>query len=106
MELLIITAVQEFEKDIKYLLKKSGVSAFSYTNVTGYKDQSDQPMESNWFASNIGEYASVLFYAFVKDSLIDEVTSAIDALNASQESLSRVHVAVLDIKKSTKTIKS
>jgi hypothetical protein len=53
MELLIITAVQLFEKDIKQLLKKSGVSAFSYTNVTGYKDQSDQPMESNWFASNI-----------------------------------------------------
>jgi hypothetical protein len=47
----------------------------------------------------LGEYASVLFYAFVQKELIDDVTSAIDKLKASQESLSRVHVVVLDIKK-------
>jgi nitrogen regulatory protein PII len=98
MELLIITAVQFFEKEIKELLKKSGVTAFSYTNVKGYKDQSDQPMESNWFAPNAGEYSSVLFYAFVQEGLIHEVTDAIDKFNATQETKSRVHVAVMNIK--------
>lgn len=88
-----------FEKDIKQVLKKSGVSAFSYTEVTGYKDQSGQPMESNWFASHIGEYASVVFYAFAQEELIDEVTEAIDKFNSARESESRVHMAVMDIKR-------
>ncbi len=98
MELLIITAVQFFEKEIKELLKKSGVTAFSYTDVKGYKDQSDQTMESNWFASSRGEFSSVLFYAFVKEDLIDNVTKAIEEFNSTQESKSKVHMAVMNIK--------
>ncbi|MEP2668562.1 MAG: hypothetical protein ABJH04_06200 [Cyclobacteriaceae bacterium] len=98
MELLIITAVQYFEKEIKELLKKSGVVAFSYTNVKGYKDQSDQPMESNWFASSRGEFSSVLFYAFVQEGLIDDVTEAIEKFNSQQETKSKVHMAVMNIK--------
>lgn len=100
MELLIITAVQFFEKEIKQLLKQSGVTAFSYTNVKGYKDQSDQPVESNWFASNVGEYSSVLIYAFVQADLVDKVTAAIEKFNSSQQSSSKVHMAVMNIKSS------
>ncbi|MFZ1806982.1 MAG: hypothetical protein WAU36_07175 [Cyclobacteriaceae bacterium] len=99
MELLIITAVQFFEGEIKQLLKKSGVTAFSYTDVKGYKDQSDQPMESNWFASSKGEFSSVLFYAFVKEELIDKVTEAIEEFNSIQESKSKVHMAVMNTKR-------
>jgi len=98
----MITAIQEFESDIKSLLKKSGVSAFSYMDVTGYKAVTDEDMNSNWFASNIGEYMSVLFYAFVQDELVDEVISAIDDLNELQESGSRIHVAVTAIKRTNK----
>ncbi|MEO9482461.1 MAG: hypothetical protein ABJG47_03410 [Ekhidna sp.] len=102
MELIIITAVSQFEKDIKLLLKKSGVNSFSYMDVTGYKDLSDQPMEANWFASDIGEHTSILFYAFVQKELIDEVLELIDKLNDGQETASKIHAAVLDIKKTNK----
>jgi nitrogen regulatory protein PII len=98
MELLIIMAVREFVKDIKLLLKKSGVSTFSYTHVSGYKDLSDQPMESNWFASNVGEYESVLFYTFVKKGNVAGVIKAIEEFNAKLESMSKIHVAVMDVK--------
>ncbi len=99
MELLMITAVSQFEADIKHLLKKSGVTAFSYMDVVGYKDLSDQSMEPNWFASDIGEHQSVLFYAFVSNGHVDEVLDQIDKLNNEQESRSKIHAAVLDIKK-------
>lgn len=102
MDLLMITAVSQFEKDIKLLLKKSGVGAFSYMDVTGYKDLSDQPMETNWFASDIGEHRSVLFYAFVQKELMDGVLDLIDKLNSGQETQSKIHAAVLDIKKTSK----
>jgi hypothetical protein len=36
MKLLIITAIAEFEKEIKKILKKAKVKTFSYKEVTGY----------------------------------------------------------------------
>lgn len=98
MELLIITAAREFEKDIKLLLKKAQVKAFSYLDVTGYKDVSNEPMSANWFASSAGEHQSVLFYAFVQKDLVKEVMVEIKEVNSRTESLSKVHVAVMDIK--------
>ena len=99
MELLIITAARVFEKDIKTLLKKGGVKTFSYTDVTGYKDPEKQSMSTNWFASSVGEHQSVLFYAFVPKITVDEVMVQIKNLNEIEQSHSKIHVAVLDIKR-------
>ena len=99
MELLIITAARAFEKDIKGLLKKAGVKTFSYMDVTGYKDQEGESMSANWFASSVGERQSVLFYAFVPKLAVDEVMLQIKRLNESEQSQSKIHVAVMDIKR-------
>lgn len=99
MELLIITAARVFEKEIKGILKKTGVKTFSYMDVTGYKDPEEQSMSANWFASNVGERQSVLFYAFVPIIAVDKVMTEIKMLNESEQSHSKVHVAVLDIKR-------
>lgn len=40
MKLLIITAVAEFDKDIKQILKQADVKTFTYKEVKGYKDLS------------------------------------------------------------------
>ena len=69
MKLLIITAITEFEKDIKSMLKKANVKVFSYRKVTGYRDVSKEFIESNWFASEMNETESLLFYAFVSVGL-------------------------------------
>ena len=66
MKLLIITAISTFEKDIKKMLKQAEVKTFSYKEVKGYKDISEEALENNWFASEINETESILFYAFVK----------------------------------------
>lgn len=102
MEFLIITAIQEFEKEIKALLKKSGVVSFSYTPVTGYKDQPDQQMQSNWFASEVGESPSVLFYVITEKEKTQEVIGLIDEFNSEQETASAIHIVALDIINSNK----
>lgn len=100
MELLIITAVQAFEEDIKKLLKKSKVMAYSHMDVNGYKDLSEEPQEDNWFASGSGEHKSALFYAFVEKEHVDTVLDAIKSLNDEQDTKSHIHALVLEIKKS------
>jgi len=98
----MITAVRSFENEIKTLLKESGVKTFSYMNIMGFKDLSDEPLEANWFASSTGERLAVLFYAFVEKTITDEVIAHIEERNSEQETLSQIHVAVMDIKRTNK----
>lgn len=99
MKLLIIIAIKEFEKNVKQILKKSGVDIFSYRNVTGYKDITDESIENNWFAVEMNENESVMFYAFVKEESVDLVFDLIDNFNSNQKTLSNIHIAVLNIEK-------
>jgi len=100
MKLLIIVAVKEFEKDIKQILKKSDVKSFSYKDVTGFKDSSEDSIGANWFATEMTENESVLFYAFVKKEKVDHLFELVDGFNEKQKSLSKIHVVVLCIEKS------
>ena len=100
MKLLIITAVTAYEKEIKQLLKNVQVKTYTYKLVTGFKDVSEESIESNWFANEMNETDSILFYAFVKKDNVDLFMNSVESFNERQETLSRVHVAVLNIEKS------
>ena len=100
MKLLLITAVKEFEKEIKQILKKSEVNVYSHKSVMGYKDISDLSLQNNWFASEMNESESVFFYAFVEKENVDKVFNLVDQFNEKQESLSHIHLAMLNIERS------
>ena len=104
MKLLLITAVREFEKDIKQILKKAQVKSFSYKDVKGFKDNSEDALEANWFATNMQETESVLFYAFVKEDKVDGLFDMVKEFNTEQVSKSHIHVAVLNIERCTNLI--
>lgn len=99
MKLLLITAVKEFEIDIKKILKKSQVNSFSYTNVKGYKDNSEDDLEDNWFAADRQETESVIFYVFVNEEKVDGLFDRVKKFNAEQVSKSNIHVAVMNIER-------
>ncbi len=99
MKLLLITAVSEFEKEVKQILKKAQVKTFSYREVTGYRNTSEDAIESNWFGSEMNENESIMFYAFVPKENVDMVFSAILEFNSNQETLSHIHSAILNIEK-------
>lgn len=100
MKLLLITAVAESENEVKQILKKAQVKTFSYREVTGYRNTSEDAIESNWFGSERNENESIMFYAFVSKEKVDEVCQAIGTFNSKQETLSHIHSAVLNIEKS------
>lgn len=100
MKLVIITAIKEFEKDIKHQLIKANVKAFSFREVTGYRDSTEDAVESNWFSSEMNQTESILFYAFVMEEHVDLLFSLINDFNQKQQSLSQIHVAVVNIEKS------
>jgi hypothetical protein len=100
MKLVILTSSIAFQKDIKAMLKKADVKTYSFREVTGYIDFSDTATVENWFASEVNETESILFYAFVKKENVDQLFYLISEFNALQETLSHIHIAILNIEKS------
>jgi hypothetical protein len=100
MKLLIITAIAAFDKDIKKMLKLADVKTFTYKEVIGFKDLSGEAIESNWFGNENNECESVLYYAFIKKEKVDPFFELVNEFNGEQESLSNIHIAVLNIEKS------
>ena len=100
MKLVIITAIRQFEKDIKLQLKKAEVKTFSFKEVTGYRDSTEDAIESNWFSSEMNQTESIVFYAFVKKENVDMLFKLINDFNDKQKTMSHIHVAVINIEKS------
>lgn len=46
MKLVIITAIVEFEKDIKKMLKEAKVKSYSYKDVKGFRDTSAEILKT------------------------------------------------------------
>ena len=99
MKFLVITSIRSFKKEIKKILKKADVKTYSYKNVTGYRDASELSIKDNWFTNDMNEGEAVLFYTFVKKENVDFVFEMVNEFNEKQETLSTIHVAVLNIEK-------
>ena len=100
MKLVVITAIREFANDIKLQLKKAEVKTYSYKEVIGYRDSTEDAVESNWFSSEMNQTESIVYFAFVKKDKVEMLFDQIVEFNSKQKTLSHIHVAVLNIEKS------
>ncbi len=100
MKLLVITSIKGFKKEIKSILKKADVKTYSYKDVTGYRDASELLIKDNWFSNEMNEGEAVLFYAFAKKDNVDLVFNLVKEFNQKQETLSTIHVVVVNIERS------
>ncbi len=100
MKLIVITAVKEFEKDIKQILKNADIPNFSYQDIIGYKNTSSKANLDDWFPGERHENNSIIFYAFFKKEETKKLFDQVKEFNDKQESQSKVHIAVLNVEKS------
>ena len=97
MKLLLITAIKEFESEVKNILVKSGSKSFTYNEVKGFKNDERSTSSSNWFASAYSEIDSLLFTVFVPEENTPLILKKIEEFNAEQETLSKVHIALINL---------
>ena len=76
------------------------MKVFSYQKLNGFKDLSEETFKSNWFASDMNENNSLMFYAFTPKENVDKVFENIDLFNAAQKTMSNIHVALINIERS------
>lgn len=101
MKFAVITAIKSFEKDIKKILKQARILSYSYQSVVGFRDSSLEDVESNWFGSEMNESESILFFIFIRKEELDVLFEKVIKFNEESDSVSKIHISVLGIEKST-----
>ncbi|WP_312762932.1 hypothetical protein [Epilithonimonas sp.] len=94
MKLLLITAVEEFEKDVISILKNSGVKSFTYQSVKGF--QNDKNEMNNWFGKDDIAVDSLLFTVFSEYNCVDRIYKNINEFNSKQQTVSHIHIVTIN----------
>ena len=97
MKLVLITAIAEFEKEVKKMLKEAKVKSYSYRDVKGFRDASEEGVETNWFGTEMNETDSVVFYAFILQQNLESLFEEVNQFNKREKTMSKVHLVVFSV---------
>lgn len=101
MKLLIVTVVDEFQKDVLRLFKQANIESFSGSDIEGYKNgTSSFMMNASWFPSEKGGADSSMFFSFTEEEKIDSFFSLVAQFNENLETNNPIHAVVVPIEKS------
>lgn len=99
MKLVIITSVEEFEKDIIKLFKEAEIESFSGLDIDGYKNTIKEEANSSWFPSIKGGNESHMFFSFTDEVKIDALFNLIIQFNKKITTNNPIRAIVLPIEK-------
>jgi hypothetical protein len=99
MKLVIVTAVEQFRKDVLKLFKNANIENFSSSDIDGYKNGPTLSMASNWFSDGKGGNESSLFFSFTDDEHIDTLFNLIKEFNKNLETNNPLKAIVVPIEK-------
>lgn len=100
MKLLIVTVVEEFEKEILRLFKEANIESFSESHIDGYKNPTSVVRTSSWFPSERGGVESSLFFSFTEEENINLLFGLIKEFNKNLETNNPIRAIVVPIEKS------
>ncbi|MCK0156520.1 hypothetical protein MWU65_04975 [Cellulophaga sp. F20128] len=99
MKLVIVTAVEEFQKDLLKLFKKANIENFSSSDIDGYKNGASVLIASSWFPGEKFGHESRLFFSFTEAENIDVLFEFIKEFNSNLESNNPIKGIVVPIEK-------
>ena len=99
MKLVIVTAVEEFQKDVLRLFKNANIKNFSSSDIDGHKNGSSVLMTSSWFPGEKFGNESRLFFSFAEDENIDSLFELLKVFNSNLETNNPIKAVVVPIEK-------
>jgi len=100
MKLLIVTVVDEFQKEVLHLFKRANIESYSGSDIEGYKNASSFMMNSSWFPSEKGGADSSMFFSFTEEEKIDSLFDLVKEFNKNLETNNPIHAVVVPIERS------
>ena len=99
MKLVLVTSVEEFQKDVLKIFKKANIENFSSSEIDGYKKTPSLLMASNWFSSEKLGNESIMFFSFTKKEKIDNLFNLIEEFNNNLETNNPLKAIVVPVER-------
>ncbi|MBZ0327964.1 MAG: hypothetical protein K8F54_10200 [Altibacter sp.] len=99
MKLLIVTVVEQFEKEVLQLFKKAHIENFSGSDIEGYRNPNSVLLNSSWFPSQGGGAESGMFFSFTDEEKIDAFFDLVKTFNTTIETNNPIKAVVVPIEK-------
>ena len=99
MKLLMVTVVEQYEKQVMDLFKKAEIENFSGSDIDGYKNPISLLMKSSWFPNVKGGVESSLFFSFTSEDKIDALFELIKEFNGSLETNNPIKAIVVPVER-------
>ncbi|MFB9056081.1 hypothetical protein ACFFU9_04930 [Mariniflexile ostreae] len=99
MKLVIVTAVEAFQKDVLKLFKQANIEHLSSSDIDGHKNTASVLMASNWFSGKKAGNESSMFFSFTEDERIEALFVLIKAFNTNLETNNPIKAIVVPIEK-------
>jgi len=99
MKLVLVTAVEEFQKDVLNIFKKANIENFSSSDIDGYKNVPSLLMASNWFSGEKNGNESIMFFSFTNKEKIDGLFSLIEDFNNTLETNNPLKAIVVPVER-------
>ena len=99
MKLVLVTAVEEFQKDVLEIFNKANIENFSSSDIDGYKNVPSLLMASNWFSAGKSRNESIMFFSFTTKEKIDGLFSIIEEFNNNLETNNPIKAIVIPVEK-------
>lgn len=97
MKLVMVTSVEEFQKDVLKLFKEANIENFSSSDIDGYKNTPSLLLASNWFSSVKGSNESSLFFSFAEAQKISILFKLIKEFNNTLKTNNPLKAVVIPI---------
>ena len=99
MKLIIVTAVEDYHKEVIQLFKKANIESFSESEIDGYKNGNPIVMASNWFGNQKAGNESIMVFSFTDDEHIEMLFEYIKIFNSNLETNNPLKAIVVPIEK-------
>jgi hypothetical protein len=103
MKLLVVTSLAEYADKVAQMLTDAGVTVFSRTETTGFKETHRPNLFDNWYGSSNGKYNAMFFFSFTSEESAQNMLRAISECNARQKERFPVRGFILSVESTTYT---
>lgn len=104
MKLLFVTSLKEHQADVARILEQAGITVFSATETTGFKNTRDENLLTSWFARSRDEYNSVFLFSFTSESNATRALQLIRNYNETHATGFPVRAFMLPVEKSSNEV--
>lgn len=101
MKLLIATCIKEHIQIVATLFGKAGITIFSTTETTGFKDGHPINLSDNWFGKAGEQYDSAVLFSFTDEGIATRTLSMVNDHNRETQSDYPIHAFIIPVENST-----